>query len=125
MLNPESWTVALQLFFVPPLCELLRLLGNEDDSPPLASRGTRLLTLPGSHSLILLEEGLESGRGMCEFWAHEDDVITDAPADAVAAILWRRFGNVSMTRSRNSRRAPTSFCNSCRASNDFACSLIK
>lgn len=35
------------------------------------------------------------------------------PAGVDGAILERRFGNVSMTRSRNSSRAPTSFWSSC------------
>lgn len=46
--------------------------------------------------------------------ANDDDgtpvIVLDAEIDA---ILFLRSGNVSMTKSRNSNKAPTSFCNSC------------
>jgi hypothetical protein len=57
VLKPESCTVALCL--LPPLWELLRLRGSEDDEDSFSRDcATRRLTLPGSHSPIRRDDGL-------------------------------------------------------------------
>lgn len=88
-----------------PLCELLRLRLSSDDDwmspaplpsllPLLSFRRTRI---PGSHSR---RETIDDD---CR------PVVLFAPD---VAILCLRSGKVSMTKSRNSSKAPTSFCSS-------------
>lgn len=93
-----------------PLCELLRLRMSSDDdwmspAPPLllpsllklllSLRRTRI---PGSHSRLDTID---------DDWSPV--IVLFAPDDA---ILCLRSGKVSITKSRNSSKAPTSFCSS-------------
>lgn len=111
-----------------PLCELLRLRISDDDdvSPTVADSfctNLRRTRIPGSHSR--LNNRNKNSNVICNpklcmprithLDANDDDdgtpvIVLDADIDA---ILFLRSGNVSMTRSRNSNNAPTSFCNSC------------
>lgn len=105
-----------------PLCELLRLRTNEDEVISLLSFwfSLRRTRIPGSHSRLQTanEQRLASEtarpRSRAYLDANDDDgmpvIVLDADIDA---ILCLRSGNVSITKSRNSNRAPTSFCNSC------------
>lgn len=64
----------------------------------------RIRIPPGSHSRRIASD------------EEDDDMPVRVLFAAEEAILDLRSGKVSITRSRNSNRAPTSFCNSC---NDF------
>lgn len=57
------------------------------------------------------------GCGADAYLDASDDADGTPVLDAdIEAILFLRSGNVSMTKSRNSNNAPTSFCNSCKCS---------
>lgn len=115
-----------------PLCELLRLLIRSDDdwispAPPLLlpSLLTLLFSLrrtriPGSHSRLREKkiDWVSWTRDWLAWLSYLETIDEDwspvivlfAPDDA---ILCLRSGKVSITKSRNSNKAPTSFCSSC------------
>lgn len=66
--------------------------------------------------LITFHAGAWARCDITHLEASDDDdgtpmIVLDAVIDA---ILFLRSGNVSMTKSRNSNNAPTSFCSSCK-----------
>uniref|UniRef100_A0A2M3ZS21 Putative secreted peptide n=1 Tax=Anopheles braziliensis TaxID=58242 RepID=A0A2M3ZS21_9DIPT len=70
--------------------------------PPSFCVSFRRIRIPGSHSRRAARDDDDEGRPVRVLFVVDVEAIFDL-----------RSGKVSITRSRNSSRAPTSFCNSC------------